>query len=95
MLGLSKRFRTEVWKARTGIEVCVATAGFFLGVKVGVGTVVLALLVGPAVQLAYRIVGKDPKAKHRTLVDDYNLLVLLRKRNASDIGIIVGSDEGK
>ncbi|MGE5580573.1 MAG: YczE/YyaS/YitT family protein [Bacillota bacterium] len=76
MLGLSRLLSTKVWKARTAIEVCVALAGLALGAKLGLGTVAVALLVGPAVQIAYRIGGIDPKAiVHRTLADDYRALV--------------------
>ncbi len=72
MLGLSRLFSTTVGKARTVIEACVAALGFALGIRLGIGTLVTVLLVGPAVQLAYRIGGQDPKAiVHRTLVDDY------------------------
>lgn len=70
MLGLSKRFSVEVWKTRTALEVSVATIGFLLGVRPGVGTVILALSLGAAVQLVYRVGGKDLKSiDHRTLLD--------------------------
>jgi uncharacterized membrane protein YczE len=59
MLGLSRLFSTKVWKARTALEVCVAMAGLALGARLGVGTVMLAVLVGPGVQIAYRIAGVD------------------------------------
>ncbi|HKM40034.1 MAG TPA: membrane protein [bacterium] len=72
MLGLSRRLSTEVWKARTAIEVIVAGVGFALGAQLGIGTIIFALLIGPAVQLAYRIGGKEPEAVlHRTLMDDF------------------------
>ncbi len=80
MLGLSRIFSTEVWKARTALEVCVATAGLVLGAKLGIGTVMLAVLVGPAVQVVYRIGKVDPKTiVHRTFVDDYKTLIAWRK----------------
>lgn len=82
MLGLSKCLSTKVWKARTAIEISVATAGFILGVMPGVGTIAYALLIGPAVQITYRIGRKDPKAvKHRTLLDDYKILTSLRRKS--------------
>lgn len=84
MLGLARVLSTEVWKARTGIEVSVVIAGMILGTYPGLGTVAFALLIGPAVQLAYRIGKKDPKAvKHRTLVDDYIWIKsMFKKENA-------------
>jgi uncharacterized membrane protein YczE len=88
MLGLSKLFSTEVWKARTAIEVCVAAAGLALGARLGVGTVILAVLVGPAVQIAYRIGGVDPKAiTHKSLLDDYRAIVALGKRSSRSTGL--------
>lgn len=72
MLGLSRKLSVEVWKARTAIEVSVVIAGMLLGTYPGLGTVAFAILIGPAVQLVYRIGKREPKAvKHRTLVDDY------------------------
>ncbi len=83
MLGLSRLFSTEVWKARTVLEVCVATAGLVLGAKLGVGTVMLAVLVGPGVQIAYRIGGVDPATiTHRSLVDDWRALIALSKKSS-------------
>lgn len=46
--------------ARTGIElVCVAT-GFAMGGQVGAGTLVFALLIGPALRRALHVAGYDP-----------------------------------
>ncbi|HHU62884.1 MAG TPA: membrane protein [Clostridiales bacterium] len=71
MIGLSKRFSARVWKVRTVIEVCVVAIGFLFGGPVGIGTVVSAFLIGPSIQLAYTVVGKDPKGiVHRTITDD-------------------------
>lgn len=81
MIGLSKRVSSEVWKTRTAIEVCVTFFGFLLGAKLGIGTIVLAFLVGPAIQVVYRIGGKDlKKIEHRTLVDDYRWLLSLKEK---------------
>ncbi len=82
MLGLSKLLSTKVWIARTGIEVCVVGAACCLGVMPGLGTVLTALLVGPMLQTAYRMVGKEPETvKHKTLVDTYTSLALLKKKD--------------
>lgn len=78
MLGLSRLLSTTVGRARTIIEACVAACGFALGIRPGVGTLMTVLLVGPAVQSAYRIRRIDPKTVvHRTLIDDYRALVNL------------------
>ena len=52
MLGLSQRFSIQLWQARTIVEVTILFFGYLLGGKVGLGTVLTALLAGPAVQLA-------------------------------------------
>jgi uncharacterized membrane protein YczE len=83
MLGLSRLFSTKDWKARTALEVCVAMAGLALGARLGVGTVMLAVLVGPGVQIAYRIAGVDPaNVTHKTFVDDYRAIAALGKRSS-------------
>jgi uncharacterized membrane protein YczE len=83
MLGVSRLCSTRVGTARTGIEACVAALGLALGAKLGIGTLATVLFVGPAVQLAYRIGGKDPKAVvHRTLVDDYRALVSMGRKSS-------------
>ncbi len=83
MLGLSKRLSTKVWKTRMAIEVCVVIAGCVLGSMPGVGTILVAILIGPAVQFAYSINKKDPKGiKHRTLVDNYHLFASFKNKSS-------------
>ena len=52
MTGLHRRMGWPVWAVRTGIEVAVLLAGWFLGGTVGLGTVAFALLIGPMVNRA-------------------------------------------
>ncbi|MFJ4985324.1 YitT family protein [Streptomyces sp. NPDC088732] len=49
MTGLVRRTRLHIAAVRTGIEVTVAGAGWLLGGTVGVGTVLIALCMGPLV----------------------------------------------
>ncbi|MEU6341789.1 hypothetical protein ABZ883_12675 [Streptomyces sp. NPDC046977] len=49
MTGLVRRTRLPIAAVRTGIEVTVAGAGWLLGGTVGVGTVLIALCMGPLV----------------------------------------------
>lgn len=49
MTGLHRRFGWPLSRVRAGIEVSVLAAGWLLGGTVGVGTVVFAVLIGPAV----------------------------------------------
>lgn len=57
MTGLHRRFGWPLSRVRLGIELSVLLGGAALGGTVGVGTVVFALLIGPAVGLAVRLVG--------------------------------------
>ncbi len=83
MLGLAKVFSAQVGKTRTVMEAAVAVAGLLLGAKLGFGTVANVLLLGPAVQFAYKVAGKEPKAIiHRTLMDDYRGVAAIWKKAA-------------
>ena len=53
MTGLSRRGYRMRW-ARTGVEVTVLCAGWLLGGTVGIGTVLFAFGVGPAVEYSFR-----------------------------------------
>lgn len=57
MTGLHRRFGWPLSRVRLGIEVTVLVLGWLLGGTVGVGTVVFALLIGPAVGRAVRLLG--------------------------------------
>ena len=50
MTGLAVRTGRSIGLVRTGIELSVLAAGYFLGGTVGLGTVAYALLIGPLVQ---------------------------------------------
>lgn len=60
MLGLHRRTGWSIRVTRTVIEVCALTVGWLLGGTVGVGTIVLALGIGPVVQFMIRLV--DPRS---------------------------------
>jgi uncharacterized membrane protein YczE len=49
-LGLLRRTRLSIRVLRTTLELTVLTVGFLLGGTVGVGTVLYAVLIGPATQ---------------------------------------------
>jgi uncharacterized membrane protein YczE len=51
MTGLSRRTGLSLRLVRTGLEVAVVVIGLLLGGKLGVGTVVYALAIGPLTQL--------------------------------------------
>jgi len=72
MEGLIKKFDKPVWLIRGSIEVTVLIIGFFLGGPVGIGTLLLAVTVGPSVELAFRIGKYDSKkAQHMSFIDLY------------------------
>jgi uncharacterized membrane protein YczE len=55
MTGLARRTGRSIRLVRTGIEVTVLAVGFVLGGRVGVGTVLYALSIGPLAQLFLRV----------------------------------------
>jgi uncharacterized protein len=66
MLALAARTRLPVGLVRGLLEVSVLGVGWRLGGAVGVGTVLFALGVGPAVQLAFRVLRVDvPRGRNR------------------------------
>jgi uncharacterized protein len=53
MLALTRRTGWRIGVVRAGIEVTVLVAGLLLGGIAGIGTLALALLVGPSVELSF------------------------------------------
>ncbi|HEY5885323.1 MAG TPA: hypothetical protein VIT88_11585 [Pyrinomonadaceae bacterium] len=50
MLGLSRRTGWSLRRTRTALEILVVFVGWLLGGAIGVGTVIFALTIGPAIQ---------------------------------------------
>lgn len=72
MEGLVKKLKKPVWLIRGSIEITVLLIGFFLGGPVGMGTILLALGIGPSVQFAFKIGKYDSKTSHHmNFVDLY------------------------
>ena len=69
MLGLSRKTGWSVGRTRTAMEVVVLAVGWILGGAVGIGTVISAVTIGPAIQL---LTGKT--RKQRTGVDQRQVL---------------------
>lgn len=59
MLGLSRKTGWSVRLTRTALEVAALIAGWLLGGTVGVGTVVIALAIGPVIQIMSRMTGDE------------------------------------
>ena len=60
MLVVSRRLGVRIGVARTGIEVAALALGFALGGTAGVGTLVFALGIGPAVELSFWLLERTP-----------------------------------
>ena len=61
MMGLVRRLNLPISSVRGGMELTVVLLGFLLKGPVGVGTLLTALSLGPAIQLAFRLGGFDSK----------------------------------
>lgn len=55
MTGLSARFGWPIWVSRTTVEVIVLVTGWLLGGTIGLGTILFALLIGPACHASLRV----------------------------------------
>lgn len=66
MLAVSRRLQWSVQRSRAAIELVVVLVGWRLEGPVGVGTLVFALLVGPAVQFGFKLLNVQP---HKPLPD--------------------------
>jgi uncharacterized membrane protein YczE len=62
MLAVARRFGLRVGVARTLIELSALAGGAALGGTVGVGTLVFALGIGPAVEASFRLLDRSPLA---------------------------------
>ena len=60
MLGIKQATGLRIAVARGGLEVAVAAVGFALGGSLGLGTLIFALGIGPAVELGFRVCGIQP-----------------------------------
>lgn len=58
MAALHRITGVRVGRITTAIEVTVCTAGFFMGGKIGIGTLIFALLVGQSVAIAFGVIGR-------------------------------------
>ncbi len=61
MLGLQAFTGQRIAVTRAALEIVVAATGFLLGGTLGIGTLVFALGVGPAVELGFRLCGVPPR----------------------------------
>ena len=64
MLAIKRKTSLSIRVARGGIEVTVVLIGWLLGGPAGIGTLVFAFLIGPAVQWGFKALKVEP---HRAL----------------------------
>lgn len=57
MIGLMNKYSIPVWKARISSELTVTLLGFLLGGPFGLGTIAIAMGLGPAVQTVFSLMG--------------------------------------
>ena len=74
MMGLIKKLSLPVAYIRIGLELVVIAVGYLLGGPVGVGTLLSAVLVGYAVQIAFKLGGYDRDADHMSIPALYRYL---------------------
>ena len=60
MLVASRRTGVRIGVTRVAIEVAVTVVGFALGGTVGIGTLVFAFGIGPAVELSFWLLARSP-----------------------------------
>lgn len=69
MVGAIAKTGWPVWKVRTIIESSVAILGYFLGGPIGIGTIIIALTLGPSIQWSFSLMGKKAQEiEHDSLV---------------------------
>ena len=72
MVVLTRRTKLPVGACRGIVEVLVTLIGWPLGGMVWIGTIISAIIIGPFVQIVFRIFKFDVTAiKHETLADTY------------------------
>jgi uncharacterized protein len=70
MLAIKRKTSLSIGAARSGIEVTVVLIGWLLGGPAGVGTLVYAFLVGPAVQWGFKALKVQPHRELESEVED-------------------------
>jgi len=72
MLAIHRTTKLSLRLARASIELTVFTIGWLLGGPAGIGTLIFAILIGPAVQWAFKVFKVRP---HREEIPESNVVV--------------------
>jgi uncharacterized membrane protein YczE len=70
MLAIKRKTGVSIRVARGAIEVTVVIIGWLLGGPAGIGTVVFAILIGPAVQWGFKLFKVQPHRELDSEVED-------------------------
>lgn len=65
MLGVALRTGRSAGVARTVIEATVLVVGFIFGGSAGLGTAAFVILIGPAIDISFRLFGLQPRRQER------------------------------
>jgi uncharacterized protein len=86
MIALTKRTGKSVRFIRNCIEISVLAVGAALGGSLGIGTLIMAFMIGPAVQFAFKIYKFDvSKVKHRFIDEDVKYIrTIIQKSETVD-----------
>ncbi|KUO77994.1 MAG: hypothetical protein APF81_09670 [Desulfosporosinus sp. BRH_c37] len=87
MIALTKMTHKSVRFIRNAIEISALIVGYLLGGFVGIGTLIMALVLGNIIQLSFTVLKFDINSiEHRFIDEDLKLLkVKLLKRKSPDI----------
>ncbi len=69
MVAIHQRGGISVGAARAIVEAAALVAGIVLGGPVGVGTVIFAIAIGPLVQAAFHLIGRQPARLPETTLE--------------------------
>ena len=77
MVGLGRKLdRLPIGAVSGGLQAAVALAGFLLGGPIGLGTVMYAVMQGPIMELAFRLMRFDAKAvRHQDILESARILL--------------------
>lgn len=68
MMAVSKRLHVSPGTARAGIEGSVVLVGITLGGAAGLGTIVFAVLIGPAINTAFRMFRMEARSRRTSVL---------------------------
>lgn len=75
MVVLTKRTGFSVGKIRLCLETSAMIVGYFLGGRVGIGTVIFSLITGYIIQFFFKVFKQDIKQiEHRSVIKEFGML---------------------